>query len=251
MADPAPFFPDAALPLRDTLNRILHELWPGLGGAGEWWSGADRIAIAREARAARDCDLCARRKAALSPYEFNEFHKAASGLSAACVDAVHRITTDPGRLSSRWQKEVLESGVGEEELVEMIGDIALVTAADTLAAALGAPLPPFPSPVPGEPRRRRPAGAKVKIARVATVAPKHAEDELAAYYERVKTPFGPPPYIMQSLTLVPRAQIELQRLMAELYFGPEMLDMRKRRELERPQMELLAAHVSAFNECFY
>jgi hypothetical protein len=58
---------------------------------------------------------------------------------------------------------------------------------------------------------------------------------------------------MQSMTLVPRAQIAFQRLMAELYInmGAEMDDLTSQRALKRPQLELLATRISAANDCFY
>lgn len=246
-----PFFPDAILQLRDELNRVLKRTWVWLAEPGEWWTGEERLAIAAETLAARHCDLCEQRKAALSPYDIDRKHEARGTLPAAAVDAIHRIHTDPGRLGSRWYREVLESGLTEEQLVELIGIVACVAAIESVAGGLGAEVPDLPEPRSGNPARQRPVGARACIARVSTVPPEEAEGDLFDYYARMHTRLGPAPHIMQSLTLVPEMQIRLQSLMAELYLGPEMMEMKSRRTLTRPQMELIAAHVSAANECFY
>jgi hypothetical protein len=241
------------LDLDTQVLRVAWDEFHALGQCGEWWTGPEKIAIAAETRVARDCELCARKKAALSPYAIAEKHRPHGVLPEIAVEAIHRITSDPGRLSSRWHREVIDQGLREEALVEMVAILATVIAIDTLAESVDAARPELPPAREGEPRRARPEGAKVTIARVATVAPGEAEGELAEYYARLKSPIGPPPHIMQSMTLVPRAQIAFQRLMAELYInmGAEMDDLTSQRALKRPQLELLATRISAANDCFY
>ncbi len=233
--------------------RVTWNEFSALGKCGEWWTGPQRIAIAEETRIARDCDLCARKKAALSPYAISENHASHSELSSTAIEAIHRITSDPGRLSSRWHREVMDDGMREEELVELTAVVATVIAIDTLAESIDSAKPDLPQAEEGQPRCERPVGAKVRIARLATVSPEDAKEELAEYYASLKSPFGPPPHIMQSLSLVPRAQIAFQRLMAELYInmGAEMDDLTTQRTLKRPQLELLATRISAANDCFY
>ena len=70
-------------------------------------TGAERVAIAREVRAARRCAFCAERRAALSPTAVSGAHDAATDLRPAIVDAVHRVVTDPGRLSRCFADEVI------------------------------------------------------------------------------------------------------------------------------------------------
>ena len=50
----------------------LDNTWSQLGLPGTWWTGAQRIAMAAETRAARECPLCRSRKKALSPYSIDE-----------------------------------------------------------------------------------------------------------------------------------------------------------------------------------
>ena len=53
--------------MRRELNDALTRAWQTLGARGVWWSGEERLLIAREARAARDCALCRARKEAAIP----------------------------------------------------------------------------------------------------------------------------------------------------------------------------------------
>src|SRR2546425_10533749 len=87
--------------------------WQSLAAPGTWWTGPERVAIAREVRAARRCAWCGERKAALSPYAVNVTHDAATDLPPVVVDAVHRVVTDPGRLARRWSDEVIAAGVSD------------------------------------------------------------------------------------------------------------------------------------------
>src|ERR1051326_2830352 len=99
--------------VRDDIVASQTRAWRSLSVAGTWWTGAERVAIAREVRAARRCAWCAERKAALSPYASSGKHDSATDLRPAIVDAVHRVVTDPGRLSRRWAAEVMAgAGVG-------------------------------------------------------------------------------------------------------------------------------------------
>ena len=52
------------LPMRESLAREVEVGWNRLTSPGTWWSGAERLAIAAEARHAKTCKLCQQRKAA-------------------------------------------------------------------------------------------------------------------------------------------------------------------------------------------
>ena len=104
----------------ETTTAGLDQAWGQLGRAGGWWSGRERIAIAEETRAAKSCVLCGDRKTALSPYSIsNRIHEGTALLPAHVVDVIHRMTTDPGRLSQRWFDEAIEFGMRPEEIVEI------------------------------------------------------------------------------------------------------------------------------------
>ena len=64
-----------------------------------------------------DCDLCRLRKSRASPYSLTGKHQTLEDLPVLWVDVIHRAVNDPGRLSERWFKEALSSGLLEDEFV--------------------------------------------------------------------------------------------------------------------------------------
>jgi len=236
---------------RSEIPEACQPQWDRLGRPGTWWTGAERLAIARQARLARDCELCAQRLAALTPSAVPHSHAAVDGLSAPAVDAVHRIVSDPARLSSTWLRETLAAGVEDTRLVEIIGVIATVTVIDGFARGIGARRTELPPATPGEPTRERPAGTAVSSALLPTVDPARAEGEMADYYAGMPLVDGRPPHVLRALTLVPAEQVGFRSMAAALYVGGALFDHEFDRSITRAQMEFLATSVSAANECFY
>jgi hypothetical protein len=111
--------------MRSELSEAIGRAWQALGACGVWWTGEERLRIAREARGARGCALCQARKAAPIPH---------------AVGGDHRIVSDPGRLSETWFKRTIAAGLSEEAYVGLLGVVAVTTAVDTFYRALGAPL---------------------------------------------------------------------------------------------------------------
>jgi hypothetical protein len=235
-------------PIRQDLLACRERVLERLGGAGTWWTGSERLAIAAEARAAADCALCRERKSAISPYAVEGSHESAGELAPIVVDAIHRIRTDPGRLSRRWLDEVLAGGVSDAELVELIGVVVSAVGLDTFSRALGQPAEPLPAPRGGEPSRRRPASAKPGQAWVAMIAPEDAAGEEADLYGAGVFV----PNIRRALSLVPDSARMLAEFVGTHYMPvDEMIDIARGRAIDRRQMELVAARVSALNGCFY
>lgn len=238
------------VPLRAGAADAAVAAWARIGRPGCWWTGEERRAIADEVRAARCCELCAERKAAVSPYAVEGTHEVAGPLPAPVVDTVHRITTDPGRLTRRWYEDALAAGLTDAEFVELVGVVGTTVAGTTLARAIGASPFPLPDPEPGRPRRDRPE-ATVELAWVPTCGPDRATGELASEYTAMDYPAA----ILQALTLVPDEAVSWLRVGAELYVSWDMLMDFSRvpegRALTRPQVEAVAATVSAANDCFY
>ena len=81
-------YQNLAWPVRDEVTAVQRHAWERLGAPGTWLTGAERIAIAAEARHAKDCQLCQRRKDALSPYNVNGEHDALGALSPDAVEAI-------------------------------------------------------------------------------------------------------------------------------------------------------------------
>jgi hypothetical protein len=63
----ARLFTVSDLHVRSDLVEAHERGWAVIAAPGTWLTGARRVAVAAEIRRARDCALCARIKAALSP----------------------------------------------------------------------------------------------------------------------------------------------------------------------------------------
>jgi hypothetical protein len=231
----------------DPCARALDASWPELGRAGTWWTAAERVALAREARVARRCARCAERKGALSPFAVPGGHDAAAELAAPVVDAVHRLATDPGRLTRHWLDDLVAAGIAPEAAVEIVAVVSLASIADTLAVASGDAERALPEPRAGEPSRARPPGLETGCAWVPTVDPERAEGPVAAVYGMIRADAGFVFHVARALTAVPDAMETFLRV----FFASYHTHGETRGPLSRPQVELLAASTSSINECFY
>ena len=243
-----PDYGAAGVPVREDLKEAHRFLIDHVRAPGTWWTGQERVSIAAASRGAPACGLCQARKESLSPGAIAGRHRAAGALREDVVDAVHRIRIDPARLSKPWFDEVIAGGLAEGPYVEMVAVTALVAGLDYFARAIG--IPPFPlsAPLPGEPSRYRPAAAKPEGAWVPMIAPEDASGHEADLYGEAAIV----PNIVRALSLVP-SEVRALRRAAETHYVPvaQISDPTVRRALDRPQMELVAARVSALNECFY
>lgn len=244
-------FEHSDLPIRADIVETCEAAWRRVAAPGAWFDGAQRLAIAAETRNATRCGLCAERKAALSPFSVIGDHASLGALPDTVVEVIHRVRTDSGRLAEAWYRGILAQGLDDAAYVEIVGVVATTTALDTLARALGMPESPLPPPGPDAPSRHRPAGARRSVAWVPTLEPEDV------------TPEDPDPYpgkapgevynIHRALSLAPEDNAGFFDLTAVLYLkGRELGDFsREPRAITHAQMELLAARVSAINQCRY
>jgi hypothetical protein len=236
-------------PIRDDLTAAHRRAWARLARPGRWWTGAERIAIADETRQAPHCSLCRLRKAAVSPYGLNGAHDRAAMLADPVIEVVHRVRTDPGRLTRSWYEGLLSSGLSDGQYVETIGVIATVVAIETFSRGLGINPPPLPIPEAGVPTRRRPKGAKLGSAWVPWIEAADLSDEEEGLY-----PIGrPPANIRKALSLVPEEVTSFFDLVETQYIpGPAMRQFGQEfRSITHAQIELVAGRVSAINGCEY
>ena len=214
----------------DTAQRAAHD---AVAGPGDHLTGAQRVGVWREARSARDHRLDAARRAALSPHAVTGTHPATAELPAAAVEVVHRVASDPGRLTRTWAEEQI-AVLGEETYTELVGVTAIVTTIDVYRRAMGLPEAPLPAARTGEPARVRPddvgdVGAWVSQ----TVGPTRAN-------------------VSRTLSLVPETNAVWRGLVDSHYSrGPEFLNLTWPFALSRPQTELVATRTTMLNECFY
>ena len=238
-------FGEAPYPIRSDLDQATREAWEFLGKPGSWWTGAERAALVAEVRAARDCRFCAERVDALSPYSLHREHEIASTLPAVAIEATHRLTTDAARLSEKAIRELNGAGLTDEAYVEIVSIVSTVMGIDGFCDALGIPLLPLPEVQAGEPSRYRPAEAVDDGAWVPMIPSKGAGENEADLYAGRFTP-----NVFRAMSLVPDAVRNLLSLLGAFYVK-DVGNLKARNSLDRCQIELLAARVSALNECFY
>ena len=238
-----------AYAIRDDIPDAHREVWQRIGRPGNWWRGTDRIAFVEESRNARSCRACAKRGAALSPEGDFGPHHTTTNLPDVVVDVVHRLTTDPARLSRAWLDTVNARGVTDEEYVEILGVVVAAISIDALHRALGLQLEPLPAPVGGDPSGYRPAGAADSGAWVQTVQPENAGETEADLY-----PGGRTGNVISAMSLVPDSVRMLLTLSKAHYLPLRCIRMpgdNGGRAISRNQIELLAGRVSSLSDCFY
>jgi alkylhydroperoxidase family enzyme len=231
--------------VREDIRAAHRDFWEHLRAPGTWWPGATRVAIAVESRQAARCVLCRERRGALSPAAVEGPHDTLGELSPLLVEVIHRIRTDAGRLTRAWFERMVDDGLTDAEYVEVVAIVAMLAGLDFFARALGIEPFPLPAPLSGESSRRRPPAARPGGAWVPMIAPEDADADL--YGDGVFVP-----NIVRALSLVPD-EVRMLRRLSDAHYLPiaSIPDPTARRALGRMQMELVAARVSALNQCFY
>lgn len=246
MTDPISY-ESAGVSVREDLAAAHQQAFDRLSGPGAWWTGAERIAIAAEVRNAAVCPLCRDRKLALSASAVDGKHATLGDLGPAAVEVIHRVTTDPGRLSKSWFDSVISQGLSHGEYVEIISIVVVIVTIDSFCYAIGVAQNPLPDPVEGEPSHYRPEGLVDDVAWVPVLDP----DRVAAA-ESDLFPGSRTGNVIRALSLIPDVVRDLRPLSAAHYMNlDDMLDFSKGLSIDRMQVEFIAGRVSALNECFY
>jgi len=225
MPDTDPFsYASQAAPVRADIAAAQHSCWEGLARPGTHWSAAERVAIARQVRHARS-----------ERHEPPWLRKPAptdGALPDAAAVAARTLAVDAHRIDRAWAAKTTEA-LDEGPYVELAGIVAQVSAIDTFREALGEPLAAFPEPAPGAPSAAPPAGV----------------GDIGAFVPML-TDF-PGPNVGRALSLVPAENARFFALVGSMYALRDFSELVWDRPLSRPQIELVAARVSAVNECFY
>jgi len=241
-------YSDSPYPIRQGLVDVHREYWQTLASAGNWFTGAQRVAIAQEVRNALLCPFCVERKAALSPYALQGEHLKGDVLDDEVVDAVHRVVTDQSRITKSYIEGNTAKGFSEEQYVELVGIVVNVLSIDEFHRALGLPQEPLPEPVAGEPDHYRPPVTEHDTAYVAMIPPDGAVGHEADLWpERTAN-------VLRALSLVPDAVRSWMKIANEHYLSMEAMGNftgPNGRSINRMQIELVAGRVSSINECFY
>lgn len=213
-------------PVRPEITQAHRAFWDHLADPGSWWTGEQRVAIAAEARSARPLRT--------KPPWLRELPTPEDGvIPALATEAVRTIALDAQKIDLAWAERVI-SGLGDAAYIELVAIVVQTTAVDSFAESLGALREPLPTPKPGEPDRARPDG----LGDIGAFVP------CLLALER--------PNVARALSLAPNDNATFFGLVASMYSMADFEDLVwKDRPLSRPQVELVAARVSAINECFY
>jgi hypothetical protein len=242
-------YQDSPYPVREDIPEAYRAYWQRLAEPGSWWTGAERVAIAGEVRRALNCEHCARRRQALSPYSFPGEHDHGGVLDSRAVDAVHRVITDQGRITRGWVEDNTAAGLSEGHYVELVGIAVTVFSIDEFNRALGLPPEALPEPAAGEPDGYRPAVTEHETGYVAMIPPDGNRDPDSDLWPPDRTA-----NVLRALSQVPDA-VRGWRVVADAQYLSHRRMMNfgtvEGRVLDRLQIELVAGRVSSHNECFY
>ena len=242
-------YSDSPYPIREDIPLAHRAYWKKLAAPGSWWSGAERVAIARETRNAVICEYCTQRKSALSPYAFEGTHQHSGDLPVLAVDAVHRIITDQSRITGSYVDDNALNGLSKAAYVELVGITVAVFSIDEFHRALGLEVEVLPDPTPGEITRYSPTMLSEDIGFVPTVPPEGSVGNEADLW-----PTGRSANVIRALTLVPDAMRDWRELGGAHYLSFQAMGnfgQDEARSINRMQIELIAGRVSSINECFY
>ena len=220
------------LPIREKTISSHRMSWEVIANPGRWWTGAERVEIARIGRAARDFDAIG-----------------SDILPEAAVFAIQKLVVDNANLSPEWYQEIIASeDMSEDRYVELVAVVVHSLSIDEFHRALALTLEPLPEPVGGQPAGERPAEAEQRSS-WPPIVPKsglNPGDEML---------YGPMQWganVISALSLIPENVRWLHDLSEGHYLSfAEMRMPDPLRAISRPQIELIAARVSALNECFY
>ena len=219
---------------QNLIDEAIKQATASLASAGDWLTGHQRRAAWLECRDAATNELDLARKAAISPSAVDGTHAATEHLRVEAVEVLHRIASDPGRLTQTWANEMMDA-LGDTVYVELVGIAALSAAVDNYAWALTGAEADIPAAADGEPAANRPDS----VGEVGAWVPQTVESGRAN--------------VSRSLSLVPETNKAWVRVVDSMYSRSpdfESLDW-SHRALSRPQVELVAARTTAEMECFY
>ena len=139
-----------------------------------------------------------------------------------------------------------EQGLTDGQYVELVGTVTSLVSTDSFCWALGVTPHVLPDPVAGVVSKYRPGNLDVDTAFV----PMLEADLRGTPDEDLWPPTGAP-NVYRALSLVPDETRSFLSLSSAHYLGGPGVVATEGSALTGPQMELLAARVSALNECFY
>lgn len=197
----------------DRYEDAIARQWANLASPGTWLDGAQRVAVAAATRAARLGE----------PLD--------TELDDAIVEAATVFGADPAAPRARWVADLERRGVTPETYVEILSICSRLAAIDTFLFGVGHPVRRLPDPVGGEPSRERIPEARIDGGFAPTVGRAFPTTAVSA---------------------LPGEQDVLFDLHGALYLSlAKMAQLEIVKDLDRRQLELVAARTSLLNDCFF
>lgn len=229
-------------PVRSDLETIHARQIAALGAPGTWGDGNQRLAIVREARAAR---VAASVQEAEAEIQINE-----ADLPETARRIARELAVNPQIFERKVYEQALAEGLPDASYTEICGLVARVVNFDVLARGLGIDMASLPEAVPGSASGHRPVEAIQEGAWVPTIP----NGEAGGITGKELYGGHMQPYIIRSLSLVPdefRASLELEEVQYLPLWRFMEMNYEHHEGFSRSQVETVAAKVSAINECFY
>jgi hypothetical protein len=211
----------------DRFGNAVNQALGRIAEPGEWFTGAERAALARVARMAFG-------ERHLPPWR-REQTGAAAASSAVGEDTARlmvTLTVDAARIDRAWATSAIAT-IGDGAYVELVAIAATVAIIDAFAEATGAGVPPFLSPLRGEPTHQTPEGMA----------------DIGAYVP-MQDPW-PNANVGRALTINPSGNALYRGIATVFYHDGDFLDLQWDHAITRPQAELVATTIAAASECFY
>ena len=203
-------------------------VWQNLGKPGAWWTGQQRIEIAKEVRNSSQPTLFERVND-LSGYS----HQETESLSPYVRAVVRKIAYQSSTIDRDAYNRIVDV-LGQDRYAELAAIVTQVVPIFTLADILGYPREKLPTAHEGIPTKERPEGLVNDVAFLPTFSPRGL------------------PHVAVSLSLAQADNARRMLLVRSMYSGTNFGEMVwEHRSLSRQQIELVAARTSAINECFY
>jgi len=232
-------YADTSWPVLERTAAAHRRSWQMLAAPGAWWTGAERISIAAE---------CRRASALVDGLPDPGVGPAI--LPEAAVYAIHKLIGDLPNVTREWYDETISAeGMSDAHYIELLGVVVHIWSVDEFHRALDIDLEPLPDPLPGEPTQIRPTGAKAHGSWPPTVWPDDLDERDADIYGGADRAAN----VRAAMSLHPDSVRWLSDLFDAHYLSWIEIQAEQEpfRVLTRPQRELVAARVSALNECFY
>ncbi|NKB36028.1 MAG: hypothetical protein GKR93_02510 [Gammaproteobacteria bacterium] len=237
-------YSDTNLPIPSSFESLHEDELLSFARPGTWGTATQRRAIAAEARKAR---VEAGMQESVGDETLAE--------SADLPEVARRLARDVALagigIDRDYCKKVQVEGLSEGAYVEIVGLVARLAHLDVFARGIGVSSRQLAEPQEDKaPSMQRPAVARQEGFFTASIpsAPEGGEIALELFGSE------PAPNIVRSLSLVPEEARRLNTVIDMEYFSAETIfDLTRSslRALSRPQMELVAAKISALNQCFY